>query len=222
MTQTGDLNEQNCVPDLLNQGLSDHLPSTLRTRLRLARIGIAGAGGLGSNVAQHLTRSGIGTLVVVDFDIVCATNLNRQFYFPDQVGQPKVVALKENLTRICPSLCYEDHCLRLDRNNTFLLFQGCDLVVEALDEAVAKAHLVDSLLAQGVMVIAASGIGGYGAPENFSVRSLGKNLFIVGDGHTPSDQFVPPMSPRVGIAAAMQADLVLQYLVGTCISKELP
>lgn len=217
MTQDADHSVPACAPCLLDQGLGVHLPPAIQERLRLARIGIAGAGGLGSNVAQHLTRSGIGTLVVVDFDTVCATNLNRQFYFPDQVGQPKVVALKENLTRICPSLCCEDHCLRLDRDNAFLLFQGCDLVVEALDKAAAKALLVNSLVAQGLVVIAASGIGGYGAPDSFFVRSLGKNLVVVGDGHSPSDQFVPPMSPRVGIAAAMQADLVLKYLVGTCV-----
>jgi sulfur carrier protein ThiS adenylyltransferase len=217
MTQDADHSVPACAPCLLDQGLGAHLPPAIQERLRLARIGIAGAGGLGSNVAQHLTRSGIGTLVVVDFDTVCATNLNRQFYFPDQVGQPKVVALQENLTRICPSLCYEGHYLRLDRDNAFLLFQGCDLVVEALDEAAAKALLVNSLVAQGLVVIAASGIGGYGAPDSFFVRSLGKNLVVVGDGHSPSDQFVPPMSPRVGIAAAMQADLVLKYLVGTCV-----
>lgn len=107
MTQDADHSVPACAPCLLDQGLGAHLPPAIQERLRLARIGIAGAGGLGSNVAQHLTRSGIGTLVVVDFDTVCATNLNRQFYFPDQVGQPKVVALQENLTRICPSLCYE-------------------------------------------------------------------------------------------------------------------
>ena len=68
------------------------------------KIGIAGAGGLGSNVAVHLVRSGISSLKICDFDVIENSNLNRQFYFKDQIGQNKVNALFENLKRINPSL----------------------------------------------------------------------------------------------------------------------
>ena len=67
-----------------------------------ACVGIAGAGGLGSNCAMHLVRSGIGKLVIADFDTVNESNLNRQFFFRDQVGRVKVEALRENLLRINP------------------------------------------------------------------------------------------------------------------------
>jgi sulfur carrier protein ThiS adenylyltransferase len=200
--------------------LRTHLPPEPLARLKKARIGIAGAGGLGSNVAQHLTRSGIGALVVADFDTVSASNLNRQFYFPDQIGQPKVEALKANLLRIHPQLVFTGHALRLDRETLLSVFQDCDLVVEALDEAKTKALFVETLAAKGIPLVAASGIGGYGAPDSLSVRRFGRNLVVVGDGRTPSDTRIPPMSPRVGIAAAMQADLVLFHLIGTLISTE--
>ena len=68
------------------------------------KIGIAGAGGLGSNVALNLVRSGIDAFRIVDFDCVEASNLNRQFYFRDQIGRPKVEALRENLQRIRPEV----------------------------------------------------------------------------------------------------------------------
>ncbi|MGB4572405.1 MAG: ThiF family adenylyltransferase, partial [Rectinemataceae bacterium] len=61
----------------------------MRAVFAKARVGIAGAGGLGSNCAAALVRSGIGALVVVDFDVVSEANLDRQFYFHDQVGRPK-------------------------------------------------------------------------------------------------------------------------------------
>ncbi|MBP5226911.1 MAG: ThiF family adenylyltransferase, partial [Kiritimatiellae bacterium] len=68
---------------------------TVRERAILdrARVGIAGAGGLGSNCAMHLVRAGLTRLVIADFDIVNESNLNRQFYFRDQLGQKKVTAL---------------------------------------------------------------------------------------------------------------------------------
>ena len=73
-----------------------------RAVLESARVGIAGAGGLGSNCAMHLVRAGVKHLIVVDFDVVNESNLNRQFFFRDQLGQKKVEALKENLLRIDP------------------------------------------------------------------------------------------------------------------------
>ena len=58
-------------------------------------VGVAGAGGLGSNVAMALTRVGIGKLIIADFDVVSESNLNRQFYFRDQLNRKKVEALKD-------------------------------------------------------------------------------------------------------------------------------
>jgi len=57
--------------------------------LRTSVVGIAGAGGLGSNAAAALARAGVGRLIIADFDIVESTDLNRQYYFFDQIGQPR-------------------------------------------------------------------------------------------------------------------------------------
>ena len=57
--------------------------------LGIKTVGIAGAGGLGSNVAPALVRSGVGKLIIADYDTVSESNLNRQFYFANQIGRPK-------------------------------------------------------------------------------------------------------------------------------------
>jgi sulfur carrier protein ThiS adenylyltransferase len=74
--------------------------SEIKTHLSKFRVGIAGAGGLGSNCAVALARSGVGTLVIADFDVIEEPNLNRQYYFTDQIGLMKTVALKDNIANI--------------------------------------------------------------------------------------------------------------------------
>ncbi len=80
------------------------------------KIGIAGAGGIGSNVAVNLVRSSASALKIVDFDRVELSNLNRQFYFHDQIGRFKVEALAENLRRIRPE-CHLESAHQTDRRH---------------------------------------------------------------------------------------------------------
>ena len=68
------------------------------TKIQNKTIGIAGCGGLGSNCAIALARIGIGKLIIVDFDSIDKSNLNRQYYFIDQIGKPKVDALEYNIS----------------------------------------------------------------------------------------------------------------------------
>ena len=91
--------------------------SDIKTHLSNFRVGIAGAGGLGSNCAVALAKCGVGTLVITDFDIIDVSNLNRQYYFTDQVGMMKTVALKENIFRINPDIFLITHQNKLDRDN---------------------------------------------------------------------------------------------------------
>jgi len=107
----------------------------IRSVLALKCVGIAGAGGLGSNVAAMLIRSGVGKLIIADFDTVSIPNLGRQFFFKDQAGMPKVEALRDNLLRIEPDAVLQMHCVKISPENIPLLFSTCDVVVEAFDEA---------------------------------------------------------------------------------------
>jgi sulfur carrier protein ThiS adenylyltransferase len=142
------------------------------------KIGIAGVGGIGSNVAVNLVRSGLDTLKIVDFDRVDLSNLNRQFYFFDQIGRLKVEALAENLRRIRPELKVEAVAERIDSRNCRALFADCDLIVEGFDGQADKKMLVESLGSERI-VVSACGIAG-SELKNIRVRRLG-NCFIVGD-----------------------------------------
>jgi sulfur carrier protein ThiS adenylyltransferase len=182
--------------------------------LRRSTVGIAGAGGLGSNVAVSLARAGVGRLVIADFDTIEPSNLNRQQYTIDQVGRVKVEALKENLLRINPFSVYEIHNVRITRKNAADVFRSVDVLVEAFDRAEAKEMLIETCLRRypGRPIVAASGLAGYGKNRALHTRRLG-NLFVCGDEDSQSPKGISPMAPRVGIVANMQANLVVELLV---------
>ena len=182
--------------------------------LRQSSVGIAGAGGLGSNVAVALARAGVGRLVIADCDKVEPSNLNRQQYFVDQVGERKVAALRENLLAINPYSLYEVHDVRVTRRNAAALFARVDVLVEAFDRAEAKEMLIEASLSKfpGRPIVAASGLAGYGGNRKVHARKMG-NLYICGDESSQCPKGVSPMAPRVALVAAMQANLVVELLV---------
>ncbi len=180
-----------------------------------AIVGIAGAGGLGSNCAMHLVRAGIKNLVIADYDSVSPSNLNRQFFFADQLGKQKVYALKENLLRIESRLNLAIHDIKLIGENLGTVFKDCDIVAEALDSAETKEMFLTALIPTSKKLVSVSGIAGWGKSNSIKVRSVGKNLILIGDGCTSEnkDKGVYPESPRVGIAAAMQANSIIALLL---------
>jgi sulfur carrier protein ThiS adenylyltransferase len=182
--------------------------------LSRSSVGIAGAGGLGSNVAISLARAGVGRLVIADFDTIEPSNLNRQQYFVDQVGRVKVAALRENLLRVNPFSVYEVHNVRVTRRNAAEIFRSVDVLVEAFDKAGAKEMLIEACLGRfpGRPIVAASGLAGYGKNRKLRARRLG-NLYVCGDEESQCPAGVSPMAPRVGIVANMQANLVVELLV---------
>ncbi len=185
-----------------------------RAALESARVGIAGAGGLGSNCAMHLVRAGVKHLTVVDFDVVNESNLNRQFFFRDQLGQKKVDALKENLLRIEPDADIRAVDMKLDASSTRSVFADCAIVVEAFDVVDAKAMILAALVGSGKKLVTASGLAGWGRSNAIRLRKMGADLIAVGDGETSVGKGVAPVSPRVGIAAAMEANSVVAILLG--------
>jgi len=182
--------------------------------LRLSTVGIAGAGGLGSNVAAALARAGAGKLIIADFDVLEASDLNRQYYFVDQVGRSKIEALGENLRRMNPFSDYELHAVKIDRGNVEGIFGTADLLIEAFDLADQKQMLIEAWLAlrPGRPIIAASGLAGFGGNAKIRQRKLG-SLYICGDEASACDVCTAPMAPRVAVVAAMQANLAVELLV---------
>jgi len=191
--------------------------SEIRSHLSKFRVGIAGAGGLGSNCAVALARSGVGTLIIADYDIVEANNLNRQYYFTDQVGQMKTLALKENISRINPDVFVITHQIPLDRLNIPEIFSGCNVIVEALDSSDMKEMLIETVqtMMPGIPLIVGSGMGGWGNSELIRYRKIDNTLYVCGDESTEVTEDIPPMAARVGIVASMQANVVIELLMNS-------
>lgn len=182
--------------------------------LRAATIGVAGAGGLGSNIAVSLARAGAGRLILADFDKIEASNLNRQQYAVSQIGKRKVKALQANLRLIAPFTRTSAHDVRVRPSNIEKLFGGADILIEAFDRAEEKGMLINSWLQlhPDRPIIAASGLAGYGGNAKLKTRRMG-NLYICGDGASQCAPGISPMAPRVALVANMQANLAVELLM---------
>jgi sulfur carrier protein ThiS adenylyltransferase len=189
--------------------------SEIKRHLSKFRVGIAGAGGLGSNCAVALARSGVGTLVIVDFDVIEEANLNRQYYFTDQIGMNKTDALKENISRINPDTIVIVQKKNLDRGNIAQIFAGCDIIVEALDNSSMKEMLIETtqLEMPGIPVVVGSGMAGWGKTNDLRYRKIDGTLYVCGDESTEVSDILPPLAPRVAIVANMQANVVIELLM---------
>lgn len=186
-------------------------PPGLTLQIRGGSAGIAGVGGIGSNVAASLVRAGIGRLVIVDYDSVELSNLNRQFYFQDQIGYPKVEALSHNLDLINPEAVIETGNRIIDENNACTLFQDCDVLVEAVDREETKVMLLEAWMKglPGRQIFSCSGIAGYGGTDLLKVDRR-ENLTIVGDQE--SELSLGTLSSRVAIVANMIANEIIEFL----------
>jgi sulfur carrier protein ThiS adenylyltransferase len=194
---------------------SRHTPG-VHARLKQAVVGIAGVGGLGSAAAIALARVGVGRLVIADFDVVEPSNLNRQQYFIDQIGCYKVDALACNLRRINPYVTVESYRELLGPENIPVIFSDCRIVVEAFDRADMKAMLVNTVLESmpQSIVVAASGLAGFGPNNSIATRKVSRRLYLTGDSVSEAAPGSGLMAPRVGIAAHHQANQVVRILLG--------
>ena len=191
-----------------------HSPG-VHERMKKSIVGIAGLGGLGSNVAISLTRMGVGTLILADFDIVEPSNLNRQQYNISHIGLPKTTALIQMLRSINPYNSLIEHCTILDRNNLVHIFKDADIVIECFDVADAKKMIIQEMaeLMPDKYLIGASGIASYGGNNEIRTEKIGDRLYMVGDFSKAAGPYQGLMAPRVGIAAHCQANLAVSLLM---------
>lgn len=187
----------------------------IRRKLRRVSVGVAGLGGLGSNAAVSLARAGVGRLVLVDFDKVEESNLDRQYYFRHQIGWFKVDALTENIRNINPTVEVDEFNMKLKKGSMEKPFKDVDVVIEALDDAETKAAFIDEMLSKlpGKPLVAASGVAGYGNSERIKTLRYG-NLFLCYDEYAPSSEESVLLAPRVALMANWEANLVLEIVLG--------
>lgn len=192
-----------------------HTPQ-VHKKFKSSCVGIAGCGGLGSNIAVMLARSGVGRLIIADFDVVEPTNLNRQMFMIRHLGMYKTEALKSLIKEINPYISVETHCVKITEENATEIFGCCDVVCEAFDDPDGKAMLVNTLLSKNktVKIAAASGLAGLSSCNDISTRRIGERLVICGDGVSAAENGVGLMAPRVAVCAGHQANAALSFILG--------
>ena len=193
--------------------------SQIHEKLKQATVAIAGLGGLGSTIAVALARTGVGRLVIADFDKVEISNLNRQHYSLDQVGREKVTALTENLLRINPDLKITGFQQKLTEENIPQIFIDADVIAECFDKADQKQMIVQTVLTkmERPVIVSASGLAGYGKSNEIQTRRISKRLILVGDNKSGIDTGLPLTAPRVWIAASHQANAIIEILIDEII-----
>ncbi|MGV1098132.1 sulfur carrier protein ThiS adenylyltransferase ThiF [Thiovibrio sp. JS02] len=198
-----------------------HTPG-VQVRLQESIVGILGLGGLGSQVAVALTRMGVGTLLIADYDVVEPTNLNRQHYFLEQIGQKKVAALRETLARVNPYVAVVGIDRRLDEEDIAKEFSGVHALVECFDDPAMKAASLRAALRHlpGVFYVCSSGVAGYAENNLLKTRRLYPGIYMVGDGESAAAPGQGLMAARVGIAAHQQANQVVRLLLGVEEAEE--
>ena len=201
--------------EALDRAFDARFPKEMQEKLRAAKVAVAGLGGLGSNIAVMLARSGIGKLLLVDFDVVDVTNLNRQMYFIPQLGKPKTEALTELLVQINPYTEYETVCIKVTPENVKELFSEYPIVCEAFDAPDQKAMLVREVLTQcpNTTVVSGNGMAGYGDINEIQTSRKMRHLYVCGDQHTDVGEGIGLMAPRVAACAAHEANKVIQLIM---------
>ena len=187
----------------------------VQDKISAATVGVAGLGGLGSNIAISLARLGVGHLILVDFDIVELVNLNRQQYYIHQIGIKKAEAIQKILHEINPYLDVEAYAVKVTPENIQDLFGTCDILCEAFDKPDQKAMLANCVLERlpNIPLVCGSGLAGYENANQIVTRKKMKNLYICGDEVHAGAEGNGLMAPRVSICAGHQSNLVLQLIL---------
>ena len=201
--------------DLKEEDLFERNVKGISEKLKKAKVCILGLGGLGSNVAVLLARAGLGSLKLVDFDIVEASNLNRQQYRISHIGMKKTEAIKTIIKEINPFVEIEVLNKKIDRENILSIVGDVEIVVEAFDVAETKAMAIEELLINGdKILVSASGMAGLGSANEIITRKIRDNFYLVGDNYSDYEEYSGIMSTRVMICAAHQANVVLRLILG--------
>jgi len=182
-------------------------------KLKKARVFIAGAGGLGSSSATYLAAAGIGTLRIVDHDRVELSNLNRQvLHWPADIGQTKVGSAESKLKQLNPDVAIEAVEEKITQANISQLVEGCDLIVDAMDNLPTRYLLNKVAIEKNIPFF-------HGAVYGFEGRAMtvvpGKSacLRCVYRGAIPEETF-PVIGVTPAVIGCIQATEVIKYLVG--------
>jgi len=178
-------------------------------RLAAARIGVVGAGGLGSSALLALAAAGVGTIVLVDDDTVALSNLHRQIIHgvPD-VGRPKLDSAIDSIRAVSPETVVVPHAVRLDESNATALLAGCHVVLDGSDTMATRAAVAAACEALGVPLVWATVQEWHAQLTVFwSAPPDGVEPIVLSDLHDPATAGEPPSCSAVGVLGALAIQL---------------
>jgi len=203
--------------NLFEQSLNVYFTDNQLNLIQKANIGIGGAGGLGSNCAMILVRSGVKQIEILDHDIIEASNLNRQQYFINEIGKFKVEMTKKRLLAINPDLNITIHQTKWTKETGDQFFNKCPIIIEAFDNAEFKHQFVDYYHDKTELIVSGNGMAGLKEKKPLIKRKIG-NIYLLGDNSTDTANGHPPLAPRVTQCAAMMSEVVLDKILGLDMS----
>lgn len=188
----------------------------VRKKLREGTVAVAGLGGLGSNIALMLARTGIRKLFLTDFDRVDISNLNRQAYTISQIGMKKTEAMKELITQVNPWIEMEFFDGRVTESNVSELFGEYSIICEAFDTPESKAVLVNGVLTRlpGSTVISGNGMAGAYSSNLIKTEKKMERLYVCGDGEHGISDMESLTAARVSICAGHEANMAIRLILG--------
>ena len=182
-------------------------------RLRQGRVFLAGCGGLGGYLLEHLLRAGVGRITVCDGDVFSPSNLNRQLLADTaSLGLPKAEAARMRAALVNPEVTVEALPVFLTAENAPGLLAGHDLALDALDSPAARRILAGACRRAGIPLVHGAVRGWYAqAAVVLPESSLIERLY---PADTPAHADQGSISPTVGLCAAIQAGEALKLLCG--------
>ena len=193
--------------------IARHTPKVY-DKLKKGKVAILGLGGLGSNIAISLARIGVGKLVLIDYDVIEPSNLNRQQYYIDDIGKLKTEGMKEHIEKINPFLDVQTHNIYITKNNMSIL-EDVDIIIEAFDDPACKAEISNFVLLhmRDKYLIASSGMAGYYDSNIILTKKIREKFYICGDFINEAKEGEGLMAPRVAICANHMANLATKILI---------
>jgi len=183
-------------------------------RLKKAHIFIAGAGGLGSPVSIYLAVAGVGTITIIDMDVVDGTNLNRQILHYDRdIGRKKTASAEEKLQELNPDIIINAIDVMIDASNVKKLVGNSDGIVDAMDNYQTRYQLNDVAIAKQIPFFH-GGIRGFYGQVTTIIPGTTPCLKCIFPKAPPTEEF-PVVGVTAGIIGTIQSNEVIKYLTGT-------
>ena len=127
----------------------------------------------------------------------------------------KTDAIRDNIKHVNPGILVITHQIKLDRINLSEVFSGCNIIIEAFDNAAMKEMLIETVQTNmpGIPLIVGSGMAGWGKTNELKCRKIDETLYVCGDESSEVSDNLPPLAPRVGIVANMEANVAIEILM---------